>query len=65
MEDEILKKLGENERKLEEIYKSVEKTRKYFLWILIISIVVFALPLIGLIFILPMFLNSYLGSFGL
>jgi len=34
MENEILKKLEESDQKIDEIYKSVEKTRKYFLWML-------------------------------
>ncbi len=60
--DEILKKLEENEKKLDAIYKSVEKTRKYFLWTLIITIILIVLPLLGLIFVIPKFLstlNSY------
>ena len=56
--DEILKKLAEQDKKLDAIYKSVEKTRKYFLWALIITIVVIVLPLIGLFFAIPKFLNT-------
>lgn len=65
MEKEILKKIEEQDKKLEEIYRSVEKTRKYFLWTLIITVAVLVLPLIGLIFLIPKFLgvfsSSYLG----
>jgi uncharacterized membrane protein (DUF485 family) len=56
--EEILKKLQEQDEKIEAIYKSVEKTRKYFLWTLIITLVLFFLPLIGLIFAIPVFLNT-------
>jgi uncharacterized membrane protein (DUF485 family) len=56
--EEILKKLQEQDEKITAIYKSVEKTRKYFLWTLIITLVLFFLPLIGLIFAIPAFLNT-------
>jgi len=59
MENEILKKLEESEQKIDEIYKSVEKTRKYFLWTLIITLAVFILPLIALMFVIPSFLSTY------
>ena len=59
MEEEILKKLQEQDKKLSDIYRSVERTRKYFLWTLIITVVMFVLPLIGLVFVIPSFLNIY------
>lgn len=64
MEEEILKKIEENQKKLDRIYTSVEKTRKYFLATLIISIVVFVLPLIGLIFVIPWFLNTLTSAYS-
>jgi hypothetical protein len=65
MENEVLKKIDDQNKKLEEIYRSTEKTRKYFLWALIITLVTFILPLIALAFVLPFFLKSYLGSMAL
>jgi DNA-directed RNA polymerase specialized sigma subunit len=62
---EIIKKLEDQEKKIDEIYKSVEKTRKYFLAIIIISVVAFVLPLIGMIFAVPALLNSYTSVLGL
>jgi type IV secretory pathway component VirB8 len=62
MEEEILKKFEEQEKRLEEIYQSVEKTRKYFLWSLIAMVVTIVLPLIGLVFVLPTFLNTITGG---
>ncbi len=59
MEEEILKKIEMQDKKLEEIYRSVEKMRKYFLWTLIITLALFILPLIGLLFVIPKFLNIY------
>jgi len=60
--DEILKKLQEQEQKIQAIYVSVEKTRKYFMVTLIISLVAFVLPLIALIFVIPQFLNAISGA---
>ena len=59
MEEELLKRIEANSIKLDEVFKSVEKMRKYFLWTLVISVVVFVLPLIGLVFAIPTFLNMY------
>jgi len=56
--EEIIKKLAELEVKINAIYKSAEKTRKYFMWMLIISVVFLVLPLIALIFVIPQFLNA-------
>ena len=56
--EEVIKKLSELEAKIDAIYKSAEKTRKYFLWTLVLSVVVFVLPLIALIFVIPQFLSA-------
>ncbi len=63
MDEEISKKLDEQESKIDAIYVSVEKTRKYFLIIIWVSIVMFVLPLIGLMFVIPAFLNSFMNNF--
>jgi hypothetical protein len=62
MEEEILKKIEAQDKKLEEIYISVEKTRKYFLWTLIITAVTIILPLIGLLIIIPKVLSTMSGN---
>jgi len=64
MEKEILEKIEAQEQKINAIYISVEKTRKYFLWMLIATVVMFVLPLIGLIFIIPWFLNTMSSAYG-
>jgi len=65
MEEKILQKLEEQDKKIEAIYKSVEKTRKMFLMTIIVSVVTFLLPMIGLMFAIPWFLhimsNAYSG----
>ncbi|MDP2947619.1 MAG: hypothetical protein Q8N88_05885 [Nanoarchaeota archaeon] len=62
MEEEILKKIAEQEEKINAIYSSVEKTRKYFLWMLVVTVAMIIIPLIGLVFVIPQFLNIYNGS---
>ena len=59
--DEVLKKLAELEQKVDMVYKSAEKTRKYFMWTLILSVVFLVLPLIALVFVIPTFLNAIGG----
>ncbi len=62
MEQETIKKLAELEEKINNVYVSVEKTRKYFFWTMIITIAVVVLPVIGLMFALPSFMTNYVGS---
>ncbi|OIO49939.1 hypothetical protein COZ78_01765 [bacterium (Candidatus Gribaldobacteria) CG_4_8_14_3_um_filter_42_11] len=60
--DEILQKLAEQKAKIDAIYKSVEKTRKYFLITLIASAAFIILPLIALLFVIPSFIKTITGS---
>ncbi|HQB85050.1 MAG: hypothetical protein BWY34_00268 [Parcubacteria group bacterium ADurb.Bin247] len=48
------------EEKLDAIYKSTEKTRKYFLASMIVTVVMIVLPLLGLIIIIPRVISSYM-----
>jgi type IV secretory pathway component VirB8 len=59
MDNETSQRLALLEEKIEKIYVSVEKTRKYFLWTLIISVLLFVLPMIGLAFAIPAFMTNY------
>jgi hypothetical protein len=62
MDGELKKKIEEQGVKIDAIYKSVEKTRKYFLIMTWITVFAIVLPLIGLAFALPSFLNNYVTS---
>jgi hypothetical protein len=62
MEPQLEDRLMQLEQKVEKIYISVEKTRKYFLWSAITTVAFFVLPLIGLAFALPSFLSSYTST---
>lgn len=59
MEQDILNRLQKNEEKLEMIYVSVEKTRKYFFWTLVMTIALVLLPAVGLVFAIPKFMETY------
>ena len=62
MDQETKNRLDELEKKIDAIYISVEKTRKYLLWTFIATVVVFVLPLIGLAFVVPSFLDNYTNT---
>ncbi len=62
MEPNLEQRLAGLEEKIDKIFRSVEKTRKYFLWTMIITLVLFVLPLIGLVFVVPMFMSNYVGQ---
>ncbi len=47
------------EEKIEKIYISVEKTRKYIWWAFVVTVLAVVLPLIGLLFAIPNFLSSF------
>ena len=63
-ESEIKAILAKQEEKLNAIYSSVEKMRRYFLTSLIVTLVLFFLPLIGLVFVIPQFIATYTTSLG-
>jgi hypothetical protein len=53
------KELRDQRELIEKIYVSVEKTRKYYLWTMWGTIIVFVLPLIAMAFALPYFMSTY------
>lgn len=63
MEQHIEERLAAQEEKLDAIFVSVEKTRKYFLIMFWGTIIMLVLPLLGLLFAIPAFINSYSTSY--
>ncbi len=63
MDQDIQSKLAEQDAKLNAIYASIEKLRKYFLITMWVTLAAIVLPLIGLVFAIPAFLSTYLGSY--
>ncbi|MBP9757875.1 MAG: hypothetical protein KBD06_04705 [Candidatus Pacebacteria bacterium] len=59
MDQELKNRLDVMDRKLEAIFVSAEKTRKYFLIAMVVSLIAFVLPLVGLVFAIPSFLSTY------
>lgn len=56
-------RLTQLEMKVEAIRGSVEKTRRYLQVTMWVTVVFLVVPLVGSVFILPIFLSSYLGAF--
>lgn len=63
MEEELKTRLDAQEKKIDAIYASVEKTRKYFLWTLIATVVAFVLPIIAAIIMVPLMLGPLLSVY--
>ena len=59
---QLQNKIDEQGVKIDAIYKSVEKTRKYFLMVMWITVIAVVLPLIGLVFVIPSFLSNYTNA---
>ena len=65
MESDIKNQFEIQEKKLNDIYRSVEKMRKYFLWSLIITVSTIVLPLIALAFVIPWFLHIMTSAYSI
>lgn len=67
MDPHLEQRLSALEAKIDAVYASAEKTRKYFLGVIVVSVIAFVLPLIGLIAAIPSFLSTLdtLGDLGL
>ena len=63
MEEEILQKIEEQNKKIDTLVQMVKKIHRYFVIIMWVTVALFILPLIAAMFIVPAFLNTYLGSF--
>jgi hypothetical protein len=55
----VMEKLVEQQVKIDKIFSSVEKTRKYFLLTLIITTLTVIVPLIGMVFAVPYIMNTF------
>lgn len=51
--------LDQLSQKLDAVYASVEKTRRYIQWAFIATVVALVLPLIAALFIVPAFVTQY------
>ena len=58
MDEEIKQRIEKNHALLEKIFVSTERTRKYMKWTAIISLVIFVVPLVIILVMLPMIING-------
>jgi len=65
MEQELLEKMRVMEQKIDAMYTSVEKLRKYFLWTLIITFVTIVLPIIALAVVAPWALGTLSNAYNI
>jgi hypothetical protein len=59
IDPELALKLDEISAKADAAYRAAEAARKYLFWTGVITVALIILPLIGLVFAIPQFLNSY------
>jgi len=57
--DQLDPKIEILEKKMDDLKHAIDGLKKVFLWTLIISVALFILPLIGLLFVIPQFLSGY------
>ena len=68
METELKQLIEAQQKKIDEMYVTMEKIKKYMQWTLITTVVFFVLPLIAAVLVIPFAISSYtatLGGFGL
>ena len=65
MDTEITAALKQLDDKIEVVYASVEKTRKYMFWSLVVQLAMVLLPIIVLMFAVPFLLSSLSNLSGL
>ena len=57
--DAIDSKIEELEKKIDKLQHSIDKLIKIFFWTAVITVILFVLPLIGLLFVMPQFISIY------
>ncbi len=62
IDPELAAKLDEIGAKADRAYQAAETVRKYLFWTGVITVALIVLPLIGLAFAIPSFLNSYTAT---
>ncbi len=64
MEPQILAKLEAIEARLIKVESAVEKTRRYLQIIVWVTVAMVVLPILGLLFAVPLFISSYVSALG-
>ena len=63
--DEVTTRLAALEEKVDHVRKITDRLYKIFLIVLIASVVMFVLPLIGMIFVIPKVITTYSSLFAI
>lgn len=63
--EQLEQKLNSLETRVNELTLSFNKIKKVFYWIVWVSVALFVLPLIGLMFVIPQFLSTYSDMSGI
>ena len=64
MDPQLQQRLQVLEQKIDAVYASAEKTRKYILSMVVITIVTFVLPLLLMMIAIPSFIGSYTSTYN-
>ena len=59
IDPELAARLDALEVKVDAAYKASEKVRKYLFWTGVVTVALIVLPMIGLVFAIPAFINNY------
>ena len=59
MDEETKQRLERMEKQMEEVYAMARRLYRIILWAVIVSVVIFVVPLIGLMFEIPSLINTY------
>jgi type IV secretory pathway component VirB8 len=62
IDPELAARLDEIQSLAEKAYHAAESTRKYLFWTGVVTVALIVLPLIGLAFAVPQFINSYTST---
>ena len=65
MEQDLQTRLDTQDKRLDDIFISIEKMRKYFLWTLVVTVAMIVLPLIALAFVLPWFVRTITSAYNI
>jgi len=64
MDPDLQQKITQLEQKIDQMQKTLDQFKQYFKWTMILSIVFFVLPLIGIVIMLPMMFNTISSNYS-
>lgn len=63
IDPELKAKLDELEAKVDATFQAAHRAQQYLFWTGVVTVAVIVLPLIGLAFVLPSFINTYTNTY--